>query len=254
MKKHFAVALCLVSLSVSPCFSETLYVRNKAFKGYYQRSGASYSVELKPLAAALGAHLVNNEAGGFLLSVSPVTPEQAKDVPANKLQVEGEQIDLESQNGLVCVPLDAIAKVLGAKVIANKGLQTVDVNFSSQARSGSQRTGSSSGRILTIHGKMRPAGCNQVGLFVGGSSTQPYKVGSVDGRGNYSIEIDLDRDLHPQGNSMIADMRFYREGAFESCHSACNFVVYQRGKLILQVYGGPTLPIKTMDFEYTPKP
>ncbi|HEY3999315.1 MAG TPA: hypothetical protein VGO93_10645 [Candidatus Xenobia bacterium] len=115
---------------------------------------------------------------------------------------------------------------------------------------------SDTGTILRITGHCSVDGCDQVGLFQDGTASSPYKTGTVDANGDYVIEVDLTKDLHPFAPGYgIADLRFFKNGAFGECHGKCNFIVYNQGsnQVELQVYEGPKYPIKGRNFEYTEK-
>jgi hypothetical protein len=244
--------LALLACCLGPVHADQLYVHNKPFKGAVSRVDGQIWVELKPLADALGFELVDNGENGFAFNPKNKPPLlNSEALPANKLSIDGQTVDVQTHDGMIEVPLEATAKLVNAKVVYNKGLGTIDVSVAKAAIPGSitHRSGSG-GQIFHLHGRITVAGCNQVGLFTDGESSVPYKTGTVSG-GTYDIEIDLDHDLHPfQKGMSIADMRFFRDGAFESAHGRCNFIIRQGSNLVLQVYEGPNYKISGMEFEY----
>lgn len=249
-------SLLLLALCALPCAADQLYVRNRPFPGASSKLDGGLWVELEPLAKALGANLVSNGQGGYALSRTTLPADAASAVPANKVQVGTNQVDVQVVDGSARVPLDDAARALEARVTNNKQLGTIDVSLPVSAQSVASTAGAAaapmpSGNVVRIHGRMMK-GATAVGLFEGGSSSTPYKLGVLDGRGNYVMDIDLDKDLHSMGRGlMLTDMRFFRNGAFDQFHGRCNFVTRRNGKISLEVYEGPTFEIKNRDLEYT---
>lgn len=253
------IALGLLAATLGPVAADQIFIRNKPFTGATVTTDGKLWVELKPLADAFQATLVDNGQGGYLLQTAK-TPGDAAEIPANKLKVGETLVDVQTVEGVQMVVLEDFAKGVNARVTPNKALKTIDVNLTSAkmadaapapsaSSSGPKKGGG--GNILRIRGKITLPGANAVGLFEGGSSDTPYKTGTVDRQGNYYIDIDLTKDLHSVQGALMTDMRFYKEGAFGQCHGRCNFVYKMNGKLSLQVYEGPTYDIKGRDFEYT---
>lgn len=223
----------LLALNLTALAVDQLYVKNKPFKGAVSTAGGQVWVELPAFAKALGANLVSNDQGGHALSMSPLSTDAAKDVPANTVMVGPLAIETRSDGGTVVVPLETTAQALNAKVIANKAMGTVDVNLGgpvqatpaeppAAAKSDAKTKSGAPSNILRVSGQITLQGANAVGLFEGGSASVPYKKGKVDAKGNYVMEIDLTQDLH----NGVTDMRFYQEGGFEYCHGRCNFIYF----------------------------
>ena len=220
----------MLSLSLTAFAVDQIYVKNRPFKGVVATAGGQVWVELSAFAQALGANLVSNDQGGHALSLSKLAPEAAKDIAANMVMVDGVAFEARSEGEIIVVPLESTAKALKAKVVHNKAMGTVDVNLGGPAQAApaepstvASKTDGKAGKdsnILRVTGRITLGGADAVGLFEGGSASVPYKVGKVDKKGNYVMEIDLSKDLH----GGITDMRFYKEGAFEVCHGRCNFI------------------------------
>lgn len=260
MSKRAFLAVATAIFCWLPVQADQVYIRNRPFKGSVKTSEGKLWVELKPLSEAFQVALVENGSGGYAIAPQPLSAEELAALPANKLQVEGQLLDIQEVDGAPHIPLENFAKLMNAKVIINKQMKTIDVSLATNpqavaAASGISAASSSSSPpagVLRLHGKITLEGANMVGLFEGGSSSTPYKTGTVDSRGNYTIDIDLTKDMHPfQKGTTITDMRFFRNGAFGECHGRCNFIMKSGKKLELQVYNGPTYPIAGNDFEYT---
>lgn len=257
IRGFFGVASATLLLLL-PVQADQLYIRNRPFKGSVKNSEGKLWVELKSISEAFQVSLVDNGSGGYAISSNPLAPEELAALPANKLQFEGQSLELQDLNGVPHVSLENFAKIMNAKVIVNKQLKTVDVSVATTAQAaapnavaGAQSAPPPPG-ILRIHGRIGIAGADMVGLFEGGSSSTPYKTGTVDSRGNYTIDIDLAKDMHAfQKGTTMTDMRFFRNGAFGECHGRCNFIMKSGKQIELQVYEGPTYQISGNDFEYS---
>lgn len=241
------VAAVVLSLNLCAFAANEIYVKNRPFKGSVSTYEGQLWVELPAFAKAIGANLVSNPQGGHALSLEALDPSAANDVQPNTVMVAGTLLPSRLNGEIVEVPLQEAAKLLNAKVVNNKALGTIDVNVSgpvkaytpppaevASAKEKTEKKTKGNPRIAKVHGKVTLEGANQVGLFEGGSATVPYKVGKVDAKGNYVMEIDLDKDLHDG----VADMRFFLDGAFEQCHGRCNFIHLNRdNSLDLSPYG-----------------
>lgn len=235
-------AAALLSLSLATSAATDLYVKNKPFKGAVASAEGQLWVELPSFAKALGTELVSNADGGHALGKGA----SADGVPANTVMVAGTPVEVKVENGVAMVPLQKIAPLLNAKVINNKAMGTIDVNVGGPVQaytppapvadaSAKNKAPAAPSNMLRVSGKVTVEGANAVGLFENGSATTPYKKGTVDKKGNYTMDIDLTKDLH-DGET---DMRFYQDGAFEMCHGRCNFIYYnsKTGVAVLAPYG-----------------
>jgi len=123
MKKPLLLLLLL--LFVLTCaHADQLYVRNRPFKGTVNRSDGKLWVELKPLMEALGLALQGDEQVGYWVSRDPAAVAPG----AGKVSVEGTEIECSSSLP-ICVPLDSVAPLLGARVVVNKDMGTTDVSL-----------------------------------------------------------------------------------------------------------------------------
>ncbi len=250
-------AAALLTLSLATSAATELYVKNKPFKGAVASADGQLWVELPSFAKALGADLVSNAEGGHALGKGA----SADGVPTNTVMVAGTPVEVKMENGVAMVSLQKIAPLVNAKVINNKAMGTVDVNVSGPVQaytppapvadaSAKNKAPAAPPTVLRVSGKVTIEGANAVGLFENGSATVPYKKGTVDKKGNYTMDIDLSKDLH-DGET---DMRFYQDGAFEMCHGRCNFIYFnpKTGVAVLAPYGsGQQIESKNGQLQYT---
>ena len=123
MKKLLWLVLFL--LFALPCAqADQLYVRNRLFKGAIQRTDGKLWVELKPLVEGLGLPLQGDDQSGYWVSRNPAATAPG----AGKVWVEGTEIECSS-GPPICVPLETVASLLGARVVVNKDLDTTDVSL-----------------------------------------------------------------------------------------------------------------------------
>ncbi|MBT9582775.1 thioredoxin family protein [bacterium] len=105
---------------------EQLYVRNRPFKGAVVREGRVTWIDLQSLATALNAQCTPSEGGGFQFSLTPAEPTL---VAAGKVAIGGQLLETREIEGKPMISLLDVSSVPGLKVIHNKALGTVDVNF-----------------------------------------------------------------------------------------------------------------------------
>jgi hypothetical protein len=132
--KNWMVGLVGISLLGALCTSvaaEQLYVRNRPFKGAVKRSEGKLWVDLKTFAEAMGATIEQTPEGGSVVRMPGEAPVEGA-VAAGKVMIGGQEV--ETQSGLV--PVEAAARLLGARVVTNKGLGTIDINLAGPASSG----------------------------------------------------------------------------------------------------------------------
>lgn len=115
-KKTWLVGFSLLALLWIPTSAEQLYVRNRPFKGAVKRSDGRLWVDLKTFAEALGATVEEGEAG-----TSIKMPGAA----------EASKLETMQDSGMVMVPLEGTAKLVGARVVINKQMGTIDVSMAS---------------------------------------------------------------------------------------------------------------------------
>ena len=122
------VGLSLLGMLYTQAAADQLYIRNRPYKGTVKRADGRLWVDLKTFAAALGATVEQNSEGGTLVKM-PDGPAPENPVAAGKLMVANQEVESQQENGAVLVPLEATAKLLGAKVISNKQMGTIDVSL-----------------------------------------------------------------------------------------------------------------------------
>ena len=115
--------LCWMLTAVAS--SEQLFVRNRPFKGAVNREAGKFWVELKPLAEALGLKVEGDDQQGYVVASEAETAAPGQ----GKVIVKGTEVETSSSNGSLLVSLDQVAALVGAKVIANKSMGTIDVNL-----------------------------------------------------------------------------------------------------------------------------
>lgn len=128
MKKSWIVGLLGLGLWASTMVSaDQLYVRNRPYKGVVKKTEGRIWVDLQTFAQALEAKVTRSPEGGT--SVSLEAAGEAS-VPAGQLRVEGQEVACQLQDdGTLLVPLEETARLLGAKVIVNKSMGTIDVSM-----------------------------------------------------------------------------------------------------------------------------
>jgi hypothetical protein len=115
-KKTWLVGLALLASLCIPTSAEQLYVRNRPFKGAVKRSDGRLWVDLKTFAEALGATVEEGE-GGTTIKMPDAT--------------EAFKLETMQDNGMVMVPLEGTANLIGARVVVNKQMGTIDVSMAS---------------------------------------------------------------------------------------------------------------------------
>ena len=121
LPKNLACFL-LVLFLVSPGFAEDLYVKNRLFKGQVSKTDGKLWVELTPFARAIKWKLKGDAQSGFLLS-----EDGEGELPgAGKVVVAGKEV-ASQDSGSTMVSLDEIAPLIGARVVPNRDLGTIDV-------------------------------------------------------------------------------------------------------------------------------
>jgi len=111
---------------------------------------------------------------------------------------------------------------------------------------------------LTITGKTKSV-FNKVSLFESGSSKKPFKTEKIFySDGEYSIKIDIPRDMKKKKNYMYTDMRFWNDkngnGQKDKGEerSECHFVMWypESKEVYFKVYKGPRYKITSSTFVY----
>lgn len=148
MKKSL-LTVALVVLTLAPVLAEQVYVRNHAFKGSVTRADGQVWIELKPFAEALGTTISQSASGGWILQTK--TGGEVADAPAGKVTIDGQEIEAKEINGVMMVPMDAAAKLLGARVVRNKDLGSIDISLAQAKMAGGPalKTGASTAAAKT---------------------------------------------------------------------------------------------------------
>ncbi|MFN8607005.1 MAG: hypothetical protein U0931_05710 [Vulcanimicrobiota bacterium] len=113
-KKTWLVGLSLLALLCIPTSAEQLYIRNRPFKGAVKKSEGRLWVDLKTFAEAVGATVEEGEGGTSIKM--PGASEAAK-------------VETMQDSGMLMVPLEGTAKLIGARVVVNKQMGTIDVSL-----------------------------------------------------------------------------------------------------------------------------
>ena len=122
------VGLSLLGMLYTQAAADQLYIRNRPYKGTVKRTDGRLWVDLKTFAAALGATVEQSSEGGTQVKM-PDGPASETPVAAGKLMIGNQQVESQQEDGAVLVPLEITAKLLGAKVISNKQMGTIDVSL-----------------------------------------------------------------------------------------------------------------------------
>ncbi|MBT9582934.1 hypothetical protein IV102_06265 [bacterium] len=126
------VGLSLLGALCTSVAADQLYVRNRPFKGPVKRSEGKLWVDLKTFAEAMGATVEQTPEGGTIVRMPGEAPAEVT-AASGKVVIAGQEV--ESQSGLV--PMETAAQLMGAKVVTNKGMGTIDVNLMTAASSAS---------------------------------------------------------------------------------------------------------------------
>lgn len=117
-------ALLVLALACSAA-AEQVFVRNKPYKGTVQGSGAQIQVELGAFVEALGMALTERN-GNWVIAAAGETP-AAPDGLTGKIIYAGQPLADAPQGAATVVPMRLLAEAVGAKVVVNQDLGTVDV-------------------------------------------------------------------------------------------------------------------------------
>lgn len=135
----------LVTLSLLAS-AEQLYIRNRPFKGAITRESGRLWVELKPLVEALGLSLAGDDQQGYVVSGG----EESVLPGPGKVKVKETEVSSNAGSGSLLVPLDQVAELVGAKVIVNKSLGTVDVSLAAASPASSSSSTATSTAAYTL--------------------------------------------------------------------------------------------------------
>jgi thiol-disulfide isomerase/thioredoxin len=113
--------------SIQAASADQLYVRNRIFKGPVKKSDGRIWVDLKTFAQAMGANLVELPEGGTVVTMGDAPSEQT--AAAGKVVIAGEETETQPGPDGLMVPLDVASKLMGARVIPNKAIGTIDVSL-----------------------------------------------------------------------------------------------------------------------------
>lgn len=99
---------------------------------------------------------------------------------------------------------------------------------------------------------------NRVSLFKSGSDTRPYKTAMVSANGMYTMRISIPSNMIKKQGYYLTDMRFWNDSNDnrikdnDETRSQCHFIQWypDHGKVIMQVYNGPTYEIDKQRLKY----
>lgn len=111
---RFGLLLLLAAVICTSSWAEDLYVKNKAFKGHSTGSGSSMMVEVEAMLKALG------------ISDYTITDDQ--------LVVNDKTLSVQAGAEGPMISLKALTEAIGAKVVHNSGLGTIDVYQGAEKR------------------------------------------------------------------------------------------------------------------------
>lgn len=120
LKIMFIVGLLL--LLVLPVSAQQVFVRNRPFKSV-RKVGSATWVELKALAGALGVELKGDDQVGYCLAGDAEPP------GGGKVSLGGVALEATIEEGWIWVALDAASSPLGARVVRNKEMGSIDVSL-----------------------------------------------------------------------------------------------------------------------------
>ncbi|MFN8613253.1 MAG: hypothetical protein U0931_37290 [Vulcanimicrobiota bacterium] len=141
MRHLFLIGLLL--LLAWPLSAQQIFVRNRPFKSV-RKVGSATWVELKALAAALGIELKGDEQSGYCLA------EDAEPPGAGKVALRGVALEASFEEGGVWVALETAGPPLGARVVRNKEMGSIDVTLMPSSNPASTPSATSSpGELLS---------------------------------------------------------------------------------------------------------
>lgn len=139
--KHFlTISILTVLLTANlmlPGDAEQINVRNQPFKGSVVRESGKIWVEFKTFAEALDIKFRGDEQSGFLVSKDP----NAELPGAGKVLIDGTELE-NIVKGPVLVELNQASKLLGARLVVNKQLDSIDISLMKARVEGAASTGS----------------------------------------------------------------------------------------------------------------
>lgn len=122
MKRLIATLLVSAGLLL-PAGAEQLNVRNQPFKGSVVRESGKIWVDFKSFAEALDVKYRGDEQSGFLVGDA-----QAELPGSGKVNIQGTEVECKVEE-TVLVELNQVSKLLGARVVINKQLDSIDVTM-----------------------------------------------------------------------------------------------------------------------------
>lgn len=125
MYRRAFCALIFFAFLVSGSQAQDLFIRNAPFKGTVVRDGGKVWIALVPFAEAIGWKVEGKGSTGYALSKDGSLKPAAVDL----VTLEEGTVPCRLENGEALVPLEGIASLVGAKVIENKELGTIDVHL-----------------------------------------------------------------------------------------------------------------------------
>ena len=124
MKRTFVAAGLLALLCVQLAPAETVYLRNKPYKGPTAGAGKSTQVDFKAFAEAMGL-AVSQVNGAWVAGSAPTGQPEAGQVYVNGKKLENVTVSGDS----AMVSLFEAAEAAGARASLNKELGSIDVNL-----------------------------------------------------------------------------------------------------------------------------
>jgi hypothetical protein len=123
MKKIIATLLLSAGLLL-PASAEKLNICNEPFKGNFVLESGKIWVEFRPFAEAMEINFRGSDQAGYSVSKDP----QASLPGSGKVVFQGTYLNCKAGPNLL-VDLNQVSSLLGARVIVNKELGTIDVNL-----------------------------------------------------------------------------------------------------------------------------
>ena len=121
--------------------ADQLYIRNRPFKGEVARQSGKTWVEIKALSEALGLKLEGDPQQGYQLAAEGETSPPGE----GKAVIHGTEVPTTTGSSGLLVALEDACPLLGARLVPNKAMGTLDVSLAPAANS---TTASSSSSLL----------------------------------------------------------------------------------------------------------
>lgn len=136
--RNFILTTLLCGQLLLNAHGDQLYIRNRPFKGEMVRQSGKTWVEIKALSEALGLKLEGDAQQGYQIAAEG----EASPPGEGKAVLHGTEVPTVSGSSGLLISLEDACPLLGARLVANKAMGTLDVSLAPAATT-SKSAGSS---------------------------------------------------------------------------------------------------------------